>query len=117
MKIRDSFVSNSSSSSFICICEKDVDLSDLDEMEQKLFRTIFRPSKVLGKEALVASEFISSEEFSWSNIFEGYCNRSNLNADDVREDYDLEEKIYTAVFSTVSKIGKKEGSFHEHRDC
>jgi len=120
MKIRNSFVSNSSSSSFVCICPRDVDLSNLTDMEREIFDICFEHKTILGVDALVASEYISSEEFQENDIFQDYCANHDIDLYDMEQNKNidigmLEEDIYSAIFALISKIQKKDGIYYDDR--
>jgi hypothetical protein len=113
MKIRQGFVSNSSSSSFVAICPLDIDRNDLTEMEDTLFKAMFRKENVLGQEAYVAAERIQSEEFWETSICESYVEEIDTESD---YDSDLEYKVYMAVNSLISKLKKDKACFCEEFD-
>jgi len=120
MKIRNSFVSNSSSSSFVCICPRDVDLSNLTDIEREIFDICFEHKTILGVDGLVASEYISSEEFQENDIFQDYCANHDIDLYD-REKYKdidigmLEEDIYVAISTLMDKIRKKDNTYYDDR--
>ena len=56
MKIRNGFVSNSSSSSFVLICTEDHVknvIKDLDDLQKKIIRNCFKKREILGRKMLM----------------------------------------------------------------
>ena len=120
MKIRSSFVSNSSSSSFVCICPKDIDLSNLTNVEREIFDICFMSENILGVDAFVASEYINSEDFQENDIFMNYCANHDIDLYDREQNKNidigmLKEDIYNAIFALISKIEEKSGTYCDSR--
>ena len=75
MKIRTGFVSNSSSSSFVCIIkekEKELFYESLENKEKEIFDYYFQRDKVLGENCFIMLEHVYDEylyEKGWDKDF------------------------------------------------
>jgi hypothetical protein len=104
MKVRIGFVSNSSSSSFVCAIKADSfneKLKELNKLDQKILNHLFQKDSAFGQDVRTFSEYDSHGYGSWEWAMDDF------DWDDEEED-DKDGRAYTLVHNFIDKFEKND---------
>lgn len=123
MKIRSGFVSNSSSSSFVLLVNKnsfDEEIGPtLTKSEKGFVDQIFNEANVFGTECYLISGFNTNGGGSWLEYIEFECDLSGDEKDEDDEDYEEQDSAYEvwdALEEKINKLDEKDRFYNKNYD-